>query len=87
MCLKLNTIDEEDHSTVTAKRLNTRAKPHVGEESGVEAFDTIFSVGHVVQCSYGTPPLSRTLPWPYHCLHINGFYNVHLLKLGSTEME
>lgn len=64
--MRWSITDEKDRSTVGGEELNVRTELGMSEWFGVEPFSEICSVVYVAQGNYGTTPLSRPRPRPYH---------------------
>lgn len=87
VCLRWSTKHEEDHSAAAWEDQNNRTKLNVGGWFQVEPLNANSGVLHVLQGSFGIPPLSRPLRWPYHCFYIDRLYRDDLQKLKSTRGE
>lgn len=62
-------------------RLYNNTDLNVRGISGVKRPAAIHGVVHIVLSSHGTPPVSRSLPWPYHRFYLNRLNLDDLLRV------
>lgn len=67
MCLTRITTDGEHHSAILRAALNNRKDLKIVEWFGLEPYNEICGILHILNGSYAIPPQSRALQWLHHC--------------------